>query len=228
MKRMRALLLALIAAWAAASVAAALAADSKFEHLAVRVEQNATDGDFEIVFEATGGDTGLASLKVTAPDGRTVLEFAAPNSKLGIRTIRLETPEPKTLASLQADFPAGAYTFRASTVAGAFFSGSASLSHKLPGVATVIRPRSGEANVPISGLQMKWAAPNNLSSCLVAIEHDESGVKVAQAVLAGGARAYHVPDGVLLPGTRYKVSIGTVVVEGNASFVETAFTTAKK
>ncbi len=228
MKRMHAAVLALTAAWAAASGGAALAADAKFEHLAVRVEQNATDGDFEIVFEATGGATGLANLKVTAPDGRTVLEFAAPNTKLGIRTIRLETPEPKSLAGLQADFPAGVYSFRASTVSGTAVSGTANLSHKLPGTATLIRPRADEGDVPISGLRMKWDAPKNLSSCLVTIEHDESGVKVAQAVLAGGARAYLVPDGVLLPGNRYKVSIGTVLVEGNASFVETAFTTAKK
>ncbi len=64
-----------------------------------------------------------------------------------MRTIRLETPEPKSLASLQADFPAGKYTFTANTVAGAAFSSSAVLSHTLPGLAKLIRPKPDERNV---------------------------------------------------------------------------------
>jgi hypothetical protein len=35
-----------------------------------------------------------------------------------------------------------------------------------------------------------------------------------------------IPDGLLLPGTQYKLAIGTVSEDGNSSFVETDFTTA--
>jgi hypothetical protein len=35
-----------------------------------------------------------------------------------------------------------------------------------------------------------------------------------------------VPNGLLIPGTKYHLGIGTVSDEGNVSFVETSFTTA--
>jgi hypothetical protein len=41
----------------------------------VRFEQNATDGDAEVVFEVKGGKEGLAKLTVVSPDGRTVIDF---------------------------------------------------------------------------------------------------------------------------------------------------------
>jgi hypothetical protein len=217
----------LFTAVALATGSAALA-DAKFELMAVRVEQNATDNDFEVVFEATGGDTGMAALKVAAPDGRVVVDFKTPGTKLGMRSFRFETPEPKTLARLQADYPAGTYTFTASTVAGMSFSGTATLSHKLPAVAAVTRPQAKEQNVPLNGLRIQWRVPKDIKTCLLTIENDDNGVKVVQATLAGTATQFAVPDGVLLPGTNYKVSIGTVAPEGNAAYVETAFTTAKK
>lgn len=203
-------------------------ADAKFEHLAVRIEHNVTDNDYEVVFEATGGDTGLVVLKVTAPDGRVVVDFKSPNSKLGLRTFRLESPEPKSLAGLQGDYPAGQYTFAATTVAGLGFDGTAVLSHKLPGGATLVQPRPDQNKVGVNGLRIRWRAPGDLASCLVTIENDESGVKVIQATLAGKATMFAVPDNLLAPGVRYKVAIGTVGPEGNATFVESAFTTAKR
>ncbi len=189
-------------------------------------EQNATDNDFEIVFQATGGDTGLAALQIAAPDGRIVVDFKSPNTKLGVRTFRLETPEPKTLASLQADFPAGTYTFTANTVAGSAFSGTATLSHKLPAPAKWVRPRPEEQNVPVKGLRVQWGAPKDLASCHVTIE-DEAGAKVVQAVLVGSATTFPVPDRVLRQGSRYSISIGTFGRDGNASFVETSFRTVR-
>lgn len=211
-----------------ASVASGTAlADAKFEHLAVRVEQNVTDNDFEVVFEATSGDTAFAALKVAAPDGRIVIDFKSPNTKLGMRSFRFETPEPKSLSGLQADYPAGQYTFSASTVSGLNFSDVTSLSHKLPAAATFLRPRPDELGVPVNGLRVEWRAPTGLKSCLVAIENDVTGVTVVQATLAGGATTFSVPNGVLAPGTVYKVAIGTVATDGNASYIETSFTTAK-
>lgn len=203
-------------------------ADAKFEHLAVRVEQNATDNDFEIVFEASGGDTGFAALKVTAPDGRVVIDFKSPGTKLGMRSFRFETPEPKSLSGLQADFPAGAYTFTANTTTGMGVSGTAQLSHKLPGLVTAVRPRDGDQNVAVKGLQLQWQAPKGLAACNVTIEHDMSGVKVVQATLPGSAVAFTVPDALLLADTKYKVSIGTVGPDGNGAYVESAFKTSKK
>jgi len=217
------LMCALALGWSGAALA-----DAKFEHLAVRVEHNATDKDFEIVFEATAGDTGLAMLKVAAPDGRVVIDFKSPNTKLGMRTIRLETPEPKSLASLAAEYPAGEYTFTASTVTGLGFSGTATLNHTLPATTALVRPRADEANVPLAGLQVSWSKASNVASYIVTIEDDQTERKVVQAVLDSGVTMFAVPDRLLLPGTKYKVAIGTVATQGNASFVETFFTTAKR
>jgi hypothetical protein len=203
-------------------------ADAKFEKLSMRLEHNVTDGDYEVVVEATGGDIGLAGLKVAAPDGRIVIDFAASNTKLGMRSFRLESPEPKLLAGLQADFPAGAYTFTANTVGGLGLRDTASLSHVLPAAARLRQPRPGELSVARTGLMLRWTAPTRLAACLVTIEHEKSGSKVVQAQLPGEAKTFRVPDSVLLPGTQYKVSIGTVAPSGNASFVETSFTTAKQ
>ena len=203
-------------------------ADEKFEHIAVRLEQNATDEDVEVVFEATSGDIGLATLRVAAPDGRTVIDFKSPDSKLGIRRLVLESPEPTNDGRLQKDFPAGAYTFTGSTVKGEKLSGKATLTHQLPGPASIVRPRPKEKNVPVKGLQLQWTAPKNLASCLVVIEDEETGVKLLQATLSGTATTLAVPDGLLASGREYKVEVGTVTREGNRSTVESNFTTAGK
>lgn len=201
----------------------------EFEHAAVRIEQNATDEDVEVVFEATSGDIGLATLRVAAPDGRTVIDFKAPDSKLGIRHLVLESPEPTNDGRLQKDFPAGEYTFTGSTVSGEKLTAKATLSHKLPGAAFLVRPQPPrESNVPVKGLQLKWTAPKDLASCVVVVEHEETGVKLLQATLSGDATTFAVPDGLLAPGTHYKLEIATVTRDGNRSFVETSFKTAGK
>jgi hypothetical protein len=209
------------------ALAGPVLADAKFEHLSVRIEQNVTDNDFEVVIEATAGETGFATLTVTAPDGRVVADFQSPKTKLGMRAFRFETPEPKALARIQADYPAGDYTFTASTVAGLKFSEKATLSHKLPTAVTFVRPQPKEQNVPASGWRIEWRVAKDIKSCLLTLENDTTGVKVVQATLAGTTTSFNVPEGVLEAGAKYKVSIGSVAKDGNAAYVETAFTVKK-
>lgn len=212
----------------ALALAGGALADAKFEHLTLRLEHNATDQDYEIVIEATGGDTGLVALKLTAPDGRIVFDTQVPQSKLGLRTFRLETSEPKSLPGLQAEFPAGDYSFAASTVNGMGFSGTARLSHRLPAAATLLHPKPDQQQVRSSGLRLQWRAPAGLVACLVTLEDDRSGIKLLQATLPGQATGLQVPDRLLQPATSYKVSVGTVGRDGNATFVESAFVTARQ
>ena len=109
-------------------------APAPFAVASVYLEQNATDGDAEVVFTATGGKEGLAKLTVVAPGGRTVIDFSAPDAStsLGIRQFRFETPEPQDVKSLMSAYPEGVYTFAGATAAGERFQGKAMLSHKLP------------------------------------------------------------------------------------------------
>ena len=105
-----------------------------FATATVHFEQNATDGDVEVVFEAKGGDEGLAKLTVTASDGRTVIDFTASDpSTMGIRSFRFESPEPKDVEGLKAAYPEGDYTFSGATSAGGKFHGKSTLNHKTAG-----------------------------------------------------------------------------------------------
>jgi hypothetical protein len=201
-------------------------AEEKFEKAVVYFEQNATDKDAEVMFEAIGA-AGLASLKVVAPGGRTVIDYKAPDSKLGLQHITLESPEPKNDGSIQADFPEGEYTFTGNTVTGAKLVSKAKLSHKVPEALSIVSPRADAKGVPVKGLQIKWNAGKNLAACTVSIEQEQTEHKIT-AKLPGTATTFTVPDGFLQPGTEYKLAVGAVSREGNSSLVEADFTTAAK
>lgn len=202
----------------------AIAGDN-FDQATIRLEQNATDRDAEIVFEVTGGGAGLAALKVAAPDGRVVADFKALDSKMGFRHVNLESPEPQNDGRVQADFPAGEYTFTGSTVTGAKLMGKAKLSHQLPIAAAISQPHADEKDVPANGLHIKWSPVKNLAALIVSIEHEKTDVKLT-AKLPGTATAFAVPDGFLTAETEYKLAISTVSAVGNVTSVETSFETA--
>jgi hypothetical protein len=190
-------------------------------------EQNATDKDAEVVFEAMGGSEGLAKLTVVSPDGRTIVDFTAPgDSKLGIRQFRFESPEPKDVASLKAAYPEGVYTFTGATASGKKLESKATLSHKLPAPAAFLKPAANAVGVSAMNLDITWTPVKNAAAYMIYIEQDELDLNVT-AKLPGSMAKFAVPDGFLLPGTEYTLGIGTVTNEGNASFVETTFVTSK-
>jgi hypothetical protein len=163
-----------------------------FDTASVYFEQNATDGDVEVVFKVSGGDVGLARLIVVSPDVRTVIDFSAPDtSTLGIRKFLFESPEPGNVESLKSAYP------------------------------------DGDQGTNIKDLKITWTPVRNLAAYIIEIEQEEMEVKF-EARLPGDMATLAVPESFLLPGTEYKLSIGTVTDEGNMSFVETLFMTAGK
>ena len=210
-------------AWAAG----AGSSPSKLPMASVRFEQNATDGDVEVVFKAKGRDEGLAKLSVVSPDGRTVIDFAAPDaSTLGIREFVFESPEPTDVKGLKAAYPEGVYQFAGATAAGQELRGESRLSHALPAAASFLRPGPDARSVAVSGLEISWTPPaGKVSGYIIELEQDELDVHL-EATLPGSATRFAVPDGFLRPGTEYDLGIGTVSEQGNVSFVETSFTTA--
>ena len=196
-----------------------------FAIASVHLEQNATDGDAEVVFRVKGGKEGLAKLAVVAPDGRTVIDFTAPDAPtLGIRQFRFETPEPGDVKSLKSAYPEGVYTFSGATAAGGKFHGQATLNHKLPATASFFRPKVGARGVGAKNLKISWTPVKNLAAYIITIKALKVDVSL-EARLPGSAATFAVPDGFLRPGTEYQLAIGTVSAEGNTSFVETTFTT---
>ena len=198
-----------------------------FTNSSVRFEQNATDGDVEVVFDAKGGDAGLTRLRIDAPDGRTVVDLTAPDrSTLGIRQFRMESPEPKDVAALKAAYPEGTYRFYGRSHSGATLTGTSTLSHRLPAVARFRAPAPEATGVPTRNASISWHPAAGVAHYIVEIEHDELGTRV-QATLPASASSFAIPDGFLLPGTQYELAIGTIDSVGNMSFVETSFTTGK-
>ena len=210
-------------AWAAGDGSAA----SRLPTASVHFEQNATDGDVEVVFKAKGRDEGLAKLSVVSPDGRTVIDFAAPGaSAMGIREFVFESPEPTDVEGLKAAYPAGIYKFSGTSATGKELRGESRLSHALPATAVLLRPGAGARNVAMD-LEITWTPPaGKVSGYVIEIEQDDLGVHL-EASLPASAASFSVPDGFLRPGTEYDLGIGTVSEAGNVSFVETSFTTAE-
>lgn len=202
-------------------------AEEEFEHAAVRLEQNITDKDVEVVFEASSEKAGMSRLKIVAPGGRTVVDYRSPDSRLGIRHFKLESPELRNDGRVQKDFPEGEYTFTGVTVTGITLRGSATLSHKLPQAPAIIRPRPDAKGLPVNAMQIRWDVGADVVGIMVEIEQEETNQKLS-SILPGRATSFTVPDGFLRPGAAYKLAIGSMSREGNQSFFETEFTTGAK
>jgi hypothetical protein len=199
-----------------------------FEVARIHFEQNATDGDVEVVVEVEGGDEGMAKLAVVSPDGRTIIDVTAPDATtLGIRQFLFESPEPEDVESLKSAYPEGVYSFSGATVAGDKLHGESRLVHSLPDTTSILQPEPGARGVAASGLEITWSPIGNLSAYIINIEQDALNVSLT-ARLPGSATGFAVPDGFLRPGTKYELGIGSVGDDGNISFVESTFTTTGK
>ena len=198
-----------------------------FAIASIHLEQNATDGDYEIVVEAMGGDEGLTKLTVTAPDGRIIVDFTGPQaSSLGMRQFRFESPEPRNFNSLKAAYPEGVYAFSGTTASGAKLEGNAKLSHKLAlSNATLLQPKPGAKGVSPKNLQITWTPVKNAVAYSLYIEQDRLNMSLNVRLL-GSADSFTVPEGFLLTGTQYVLGVGAIMSNGNTSFVESSFTTA--
>jgi len=192
----------------------------------VNFEQNATDGDVEVVFEVKGGDEGLAKLRVISPDGIKVIDFTAPDaSTLGIRQFRFESPEPKDIEGLKAAYPEGVYTFTGATSDGNKFKSLSTLKHKLPPTVSFLIPMAEEEGVNIENLVITWTHVDNIAAYKLELDQEELGVNIL-VKLPGTVDKFAVPEDFLVSNTEYTLSIGTVTEDGNISVVETMFTTA--
>ena len=192
----------------------------------IRFEQNATDGDVEVVFEVKGGDEGLAMLTVVSPDERTVIHFTAPNSStFGIRQFRFESPEPKDVEGVKTAYAEGVYKYHGYSINGKKFYSESTLNHNLPSTVSFLQPGADEEDVIIEGLKIKWSPVENLAAYIIEIDQDEMDVNLF-VKLPGSVTEFSVPEGFLHSGLEYTLAIGTVAKDGNSSFVETSFTTA--
>ena len=66
----------------------------------------------------------------------------------------------------------------------------------------------------------------SIEFCVLVIEQDGSRYEI-RALLPGSAKSFTVPEGFLRAGQVYTLAIGTVAKDGNRSFIEGSFTTAR-
>src|SRR5512134_1879525 len=214
------ILLAGAGSFAAGACTRAAGPSAPFAVATVHFERNATDGDVEVVFDVKGGDDGLTSLTVTAPDGRTVVSASSPDSStMGVRQYRFESPEPTDAARLKAAYPEGAYRFAAAATTGDRYASDATLSHRLPPAPAVLSPVDEAEDVAVRGLRVTWTPVPDAAAYAVTIEEADLNLSIT---LPGTATAFAVPDGLLQSGREYTLAVGAVLPGGNASFVETS------
>lgn len=199
----------------------------EFETASICVEQNATDGDTEIVLQAVPADDGLKHFVVRAPDGRRVFAFNSVDpTVLGLREFALESPEPPGERILAA-YPQGKYTFVGRTHAGDNFFSTARLSHLLP-EATVILAPVAEAEVPMSDLIIRWSPVPGVSHYLLELENESADPEQSLNInLPADVTSFLVPAAWLAADSEYQIGLATVASNCNVVFVENAFRTAE-
>jgi hypothetical protein len=198
---------------------------SEFENAEIRVEQNATDGDTEVVIFAKGGDDGFRHFRVTSPDRRIVVAtYSLDRTVRGQRELLFESPEPPGEAILAA-YPEGRYRFSGVTHAGEQFAGTAFLSHELPPATVILSPADG-ASIPAGPLLIQWSAVPGTAQILLELENESADPEQTLTFnLPADATSFEVPAALMNPAANYQLSIGTVAENGNAVFVEVGFET---
>lgn len=200
---------------------------SEFEELAIVVEQNATDGDTEVVISGVAGDDGLRLLSVHAPGGRRILSLVAPDpAALGQREFHFESPEPPGEAVL-AGYPEGTYSFAGVSTAGEQYRGTADLSHQLPGRAIILHPIQ-DSVIPAGSLTVQWSAVPGIREYILEFENESAEPEQSLTLnLPAEATSFEIPPGLLVPGGEYQVGIQTVGESGNIVAVEVTFSTSE-
>jgi hypothetical protein len=195
----------------------------EFEELTMTLEQNATDGDTEVVFFAKTETDGLRRLQIIAPDGRRVVGFDGDKRGIGIREFVLESAEPPELDLVLGSFPEGTYTYLGRTVGGECVAGEVPLSHALAPATTLLTPPA-DAVVELDDLLLGWTAVPGAERYVVELNNEDTGSEFTFEVFPPTASLL-VPVALLTADSEYQFAVGVKMPDGNVTFVELAFFT---
>jgi hypothetical protein len=221
------LVLAAASAVAAAGEPELAAAPTEFEEATMFVEQNATDGDTEVVIAGTAGDDGLRLLEIRWPDRQLTTTLVADRSTLGMREFLFESPEPPGAAVLAA-YPEGRYVLVGVSTTGERFRSVLTLSHELPPASVILSPAE-DAEVPArESLVIRWSQVHGIEKIILEFENESADPERALTIdLPPGATSYRIPASLLPPGSEFQIGVHSVAENGNLVVVESAFTTAE-
>ena len=193
----------------------------EFSELWMAVEQNATDGDTEVVLFAKGQDVGLSSLEIIGPDGRLAADFKGDRRGIGIREFHLESAEPPDLDAVLGSFPEGIYSLAGRTVEGDRIKGTVYLSHDLAPATELVTPQEEEV-VPINQLVLSWNAVPGVERYIIELNDETAGTEFTFQVLPP-ATSMAIPAQFLQRDSEYQFAVGVRMPNGNTTFVETTF-----
>ncbi len=201
---------------------------TEFEIATIAVEQNATDGDTEVVMEALGGDEGLRRLLIRTPDKRLVVLVSSSDPTVtGIREFAFESPEPEGSAILAA-YPEGTYTFLGISVTGERFKSTAELSHLLPNPTVITNPTQ-DATAGTEALTIEWSTVPNVAEYVIEFENESvDPEQVLRVNVPANSTSFQVPTSLLIPGSDYQVGVATVGENENVVVVENTLSTANQ
>ena len=210
----------------AAATESVIVPPSEFEEAAMFVEQNATDGDTEVVISGTAGDDGLRVLHIKAPDRQIMTTLLSDPASLGMREFHFESPEPPGEAVLAA-YPEGRYVLVGVSVTGERFRSVLKLSHDLPPASTILWPAE-DAEVPArEPLNIQWSQVPGIEKIILEFENESADPERAFTLdLPPGATNFRIPARLLPAGSEFQVGVHSVAENGNIVVVESAFTTA--
>lgn len=187
----------------------------EFAEARLILEHNATDGDAEIVVFVKGGDEGLASLKVYAPDGSVVVAVSTQDRVVGLREFAVESAEPGVAQVLRA-YPEGSYRIEGVTIGGDRLHASARLSHKLPS------PPKLKVNTAAG--TVTWSAAPGAVTYSLELEREVDGEDEMKLTmeLPAAVRSLSIPKAFSVAGD-YQVGIAAHGANGNIIVVEQEF-----
>lgn len=196
----------------------------QFTDISIILEQNATDGDSEVVAFAKGQDIGLDKFSVRAPDGRKIAKFNGDKRGIGMREFLLESAEPPELDKVLASFPEGEYTFKGRTVEGGCLSGTAYLSHILAPETIILSPAAEEV-INRNSVSVSWMPIGNATAYVVELKNEETEDALVVNVPAT-VTTFDAPASWLVADTEYQVAVTAITATGNRTSVENTFFTA--
>jgi hypothetical protein len=186
------------------------------------IEYTVTENEAVVRIKAET-EHSLDQVELRSPDGRPMLEMrASAGRRLPLSGFELETREV-LLSELLELYPEGLYDIRGLTVVADPVRGNAYLSPALLRPPFMVYPRTGDVDVPIDDMIVRWRGEPRAAAYEVVLEQDDNdGLTVT---LDGRAREFRVPAGILRSGVETFVEIVAIAPNGNRTAVEVVFTT---
>lgn len=203
-----------------ATAEAAPAKALKFDEASVQFVDNRTDHDGQLFWSVTY-EKRMADVTIHAPNGKRVA--TASFDRTGQADAHFDSPEP-TVAVLKRTYPAGRYKVTGHTTSGRRLVSTVVLNYKQVAKPIITSPTRNQANVPTTGLVVRWNAIRGATSIHLQVERDAPH-RALEIDLPGTVTEFQVPDSFLKPGTEYVVDVMAKHPGSSYTMSDVTFTT---